>query len=364
VIDGAVVIDGVGHSYDFSPANSRQGWDPVGTPGDGWIARMMSEGAYDGFTVPFSPANQPQWLPPRERFYGPPDPDLLASAMFGESETDILVYHEVPLFGLWKNGLSVLETGLEMRKRYPGRVLIYGAVSPFMDDPLGTIDRLVDEVGIVGLKLYPMDLYQGKMQGYRMDDPEVAYPIFERARDRGITSIAVHKAMPLGPVKSGPFKVTDVEGPAFDFPDLSFEIVHGGFAFLEETISILGRFSNVSLNLECTTAYLANQPRRFAEIIGAALYAGGEDRLIWATGCINVHPKPYLDAFWNFKMPEDLLTDYGFPEVTDEVKRKILGGNLARILGLNLTEMAEQYADDEFSRQTELRSPWSGGMAL
>lgn len=34
-----------------------------------------------------------------------------------------------------------------------------------------------------------------------MDDPEVAFPVFERARQLGIKVIAVHKALPLGPVE-------------------------------------------------------------------------------------------------------------------------------------------------------------------
>jgi uncharacterized protein len=32
-------------------------------------------------------------------------------------------------------------------------------------------------------------------------------------------------------------------------------------------------------------------------------------------------------------MPRDLLEGYGYPEVTDELKAKILGGNIARRMG-------------------------------
>lgn len=35
-------------------------------------------------------------------------------------------------------------------------------------------------------------------------------------------------------------------------------------------------------------------------------------------------------------MPEDLQKKYGYPELTDEIKRKFFGENLARILGIEV----------------------------
>lgn len=351
MIENTVVIDAVAHGFDTTQPN----WN-----GDGRMAQAIADGLYYGFHQPFAPG--PEWVLDKERFSNAAaNPELLASAMFGESPTDICVYHEVPLFGTYKNGMSPISTGLEMRRRYPGRVLLYGAVSPWMDDPVATVDRLVDEHGVVGLKLYPMDLYEGKMKPYRYDDPEVAYPIYQRAVERGLKVVAVHKALPLGPSSQEPFRPSDMEGAAFDFPELNFEIVHGGFAFLEETASMIARFPNVLVNLEATAAFVTARPRQFAEIIGTLLQMGGEDRLIWATGCVAAHPKPGLEAFWDFEMPEDLVSDYGMPPLTREGKQKTLSGNLARVLGLDLESMAAQYAGDRFSQQTELAKPWSGG---
>lgn len=60
-------------------------------------------------------------------------------------------------------------------------------------------------------------------------------------------------------------------------------------------------------------------------------------------------------------MPTDLMQDYGFPPLTDEVKRGILGGNIARILGLDVEAMKREAANDEFADRGELAEPWSGG---
>src|SRR3546814_16175659 len=83
-----------------------------------------------------------------------------------------------------------------------------------------------------------------------MDDPEVAFPLFERAQALGIKVIAIHKAVPLGPVPMEHYRVDDIDRALTAFPDLQFEIVHGGMAFLEETAWQPGRFPNLSFNPE------------------------------------------------------------------------------------------------------------------
>jgi predicted TIM-barrel fold metal-dependent hydrolase len=266
----------------------------------------------------------------------------------------------VPLFGALKDGGSPLWVGERMRELWPGRVVLYGGVSPWQDGAVERVDELVQEHGVRGLKLYPMDFVSGEIEKLDMGDPEVAFPIFERAEQRGLKTVAVHKALPLGPVPIAPFEVTDVEEAAAAFPNLHFEIVHGGFAFLEETALQVARFPNVVINLEGTSLLVVRAPRRFAEILGTFLAYGAFDRVIWATGAMAVHPRPFLEAFWELEMPRDLVEDYGFPELTPEIKRGILGENAARIVGLDVEHMQREVAGDEFSAREELAPPWSG----
>jgi hypothetical protein len=35
-------------------------------------------------------------------------------------------------------------------------------------------------------------------------------------------------------------------------------------------------------------------------------------------------------------MPEELQEDYGYPPITEETKRKLLGENFARVFGIDL----------------------------
>jgi predicted TIM-barrel fold metal-dependent hydrolase len=349
MIDDAFVIDAVVHGYNLSKENEGRGAIP------GITAAMVY-----GFHRSMSPRSQPQYILDQHRFMHGCDPDLLAHALFAESRTDAAFYHETPVFGFFKDGGSPMWVGKEIQKRHPGRIHLYGAISPWMPNPVEQVDRLVDEDKVVGIKLYPQDLVDGELKDYRMDDPEAAFPIYERAVKRGIRTIAIHKAIPLGPVPTEPYRVNDIEGAAAAFPTLNFEIVQGGFAFLEETALQVARFPNVCINLEGTSAFLINMPRKFAEILGTFMAWGAADRIIWATGCIFLHPQPFLEAFWNLEMPAELVEGYGFPPLTPDVKRGMLGGNIARILGLDLDAMRRQFSTDEFARRQELAAPWSG----
>jgi hypothetical protein len=44
--------------------------------------------------------------------------------------------------------------------------------------------------------------------GWHMDDLELAFPIFQRALDLGLKAIAIHKAIPLGPVPMDHYRRT------------------------------------------------------------------------------------------------------------------------------------------------------------
>ena len=50
------------------------------------------------------------------------------------------------------------------------------------------------------------------------------------------------------------------------------------------------------------------------------------------------HPQWALRAFMDFQIPQDLCDGYGYPQLTDQAKRKILGGNLLRLHGMDVAQ--------------------------
>jgi hypothetical protein len=102
-----------------------------------------------------------------------------------------------------------------------------------------------------------------------------------------------------------------------------------------------------------TFSLIVNQPRMFAQILGRMLFLDLEDQIVFSDGCNIVHPRPGLEAFRTFEMPQDLVEGMGFPALTDEIKAKILGGNAARLHGLDIEQLNVAVKDDAFARRRQ-----------
>jgi uncharacterized protein len=191
-----------------------------------------------------------------------------------------------------------------------------------------------------------------------MDDPTLIYPLYEKAQELGLDTVAVHKAVPIGPIPVGKaYDPSNLENAATDFPDLKFEIVHGGLAFIEETAWLLARFGNISVNMEIHNIIVERRPRTFADILIGMCHIGGNailDRLFWGSGGTLCHPQPGLEAFMAFEFPEDKLENSGLfaavTQITMENKRNMLSGTYARLHGIDLEACAKAIEGDEFSR--------------
>jgi hypothetical protein len=85
--------------------------------------------------------------------------------------------------------------------------------------------------------------------------------------------------------------------------------------------------------------------------MGRFLLHGAEDRIVFSTGCPLVHPAPMIQQFLDFEMPKDLVEGQGYPEFSDEIKRKVLGQNFLNLHGIDADELREKTKDDEWSRR-------------
>ena len=353
MIDDVLVIDGVLHGYHFDPVNR--------IPAGERYAAAVSDSVY-GFHMGYTPTDErliTQWQMDNAH-----DADFCADMMFRQSHTDVAVFHGLPMFGWFKDGGAPLSVAKQMQERWPGRVMTYGPISAFQPGALESIDMMVEEYGIVGLKFYPVDLIDGKLRPVQMNDPEVAYPFFERAQKLGIKVIGMHKAVPMGPVPLAPYRPDDVDEACEAFPDLQFEVVHGGFAFLDETALQLARFPNVWVNLEGTSALLQRAPRKFMRVIGEIASYGRTDRIIWGTGAPVIHPRSFEEAMWALEFPQDMVEGENVPQLTDADKRGILAGNFLRMHGMDEQTVREAFAGDEFDGPRDLDREWEGAQLL
>jgi predicted TIM-barrel fold metal-dependent hydrolase len=336
---GSTVVDAVVHTYNWLPENYRIPQSADFAKASYRLHCRMSKPAY---TLS------------EEEYLSNWQPEELSGLVFGESDTDFAIFHAVPLDDYFYDGLISLEKGIEFRRLNPGRSALYGSLNPL--DPIQALehlDYLANEVKVDGIKIYPVRYVQGRSLLIALDDVKMFYPILERCLELGIRTVAVHKAIPFGRTAQRCYRVDDIDEAAACFPDLNFEIVHAGMAFLEETAYLLARHPNVWANLEVTSTLISNQPRRFAEVLGQLLYWGGPDRILFATGAHFVHPQPVIEAFGSFEFDEDLISGYGYPQLTKDIKDKILGLNALRLLGIDPASLQPN------THSNDLDAPWS-----
>ncbi|MGW0632108.1 amidohydrolase family protein [Streptomyces sp. NPDC002758] len=352
MINGQIVVDHVVHPFDYGEENLGNG-------------RKQVLGGYKHhrlYNRRVAMANE-DYLLRQEEWISDFPPDAMTHALFAESLTDFAIVHSLPNLGFTKGVVSELHRMAKLRETYSNRYLLYGWVNTLdLDQAIKDLEMQVNEIGIDGLKCFPSLVYDGKHTGWRMDDPKFAIPLFEAAHDLGIRNIAVHKALPMfGPTPLSFFKVDDLDVIMPRFPDINFYMIHAGMGFLEETTTLMHRFPNFHANLESTIGNVVERPRVFAEVIGEMIYHGSADQIVYGSGCNLVHPQPLLEAFAKFQMPEDLMEQRGYLQITDEMKAKILGLNVVRTHNLDASKILEGTKGDQFDqvRSNGIDRPWT-----
>jgi hypothetical protein len=77
-------------------------------------------------------------------------------------------------------------------------------------------------------------------------------------------------------------------------------------------------------------------PTVAAHMLGQLVKYLGPNRLNFGTDAIwHGAPQWQIEALWRFQIPAEMRARYGYPELTEQVKRQILGLNSARIYGLD-----------------------------
>ena len=82
----------------------------------------------------------------------------------------------------------------------------------------------------------------------------------------------------------------------------------------------------------------------------------GEDRIVFGSDSVWYgSPQWQIEALWRFQIPEELREKYGYPELTERAKRKILGLTSAKLYGIKAVDPGGYGAvpKDYESRMTE-----------
>jgi predicted TIM-barrel fold metal-dependent hydrolase len=319
------VFDSVIHVYDLSNANLHAGERKAEAFRDhllrvGGQTRQGSHADYD--------------------FGGRWTVESVYKLVFEDSPTDMAMAQTVPIFDWFEDFFAPVAAQYELARLYPEQVLFCGGVDPLhrgLDAALEELDRQIRDLGAVSMKFY-----NGHVpKSWRCDDERVAYPLYERCRELGVRVVQFHKGLPLGLQNVEDLSPVDLQAAARDFPDMTFVIHHLGLPYFDETVSIAARFENVYLALSGNINYALIAPRLVQERLGRLLHEVGSDKLLWGSeAALAGSPAPYLRAFVELEIPDDLRSGYGYPQITRFDKELILGRNFARLMGVELPEPA------------------------
>jgi predicted TIM-barrel fold metal-dependent hydrolase len=323
MLNDMIVFDGVAHPFNFDPKNA------FGRPGQMFIQHLYA------FHATLTPPQRT--VLPEQEFLRQWDIGEIREMVYGQSDTDLLVAMPLPLTDLFKDGLAPWTECAELAARDPDRTVFWGTCNPLEGRrALDEMERQVGEFNAKAFKFYNVRYDYGTPFPWRMDDPQVAFPVFEKAQSLGVNLIGVHKGVPLGPQPIESTQTWDMDGAAAAFPDLNFIIFHVGLPFLDEVCWQLIRHPNLYASLAATINFIVRAPRMFAEILGKLLFWCGEDKIVYGSEAPIFHPQWALEAFRDFQLPQDLCDGYGYPQLTEQAKRKILGENLLRLHGMDV----------------------------
>jgi hypothetical protein len=286
--------------------------------------------------------------------------DHWTDEVFGSSDTAMAVISAVPILAEpTPLSIQVMEDAKRVAERVygDGRVFMHGQVNPNVGDLAVSLDgmrQLRDEHPIAAWKVYTH--IPGNL-GWWLDDHDAAAvrcgtAFLDTVREIGPPRVCVHKGFGSGSEYASPLDIGPV---AKANPDISFVVYHSGYEAgqaegpysPEGSVQGVNRLvksledagvgpgENVYAELGSTWFMVMRSPDSAAHVLGKLLRAVGEDNVVWGTDSIWYgSPQDQIQAMRTFVITPEFQDRYGYPELTDVVKRKIFGVNSARLYGV------------------------------
>ncbi|MBI2114568.1 MAG: amidohydrolase [candidate division NC10 bacterium] len=205
--------------------------------------------------------------------------------------------------------------------QHPDRFFAFTFVNPWEAGAENVLDEDIRYRGFRGLKLYP------SIQGFHAHD-ERAYPVYDRAETLGIP-VLFHFGVTLDYRSdlrySNPL---DLHPVARDFPGLPLIVAHAGAGFFREALFLAYHAANVFVDTSGSGTWMRYLPRPLSrrEVLERLLDVFGPDRIVY--GSDSRHASEGY-RHWLLREHREILETLRVPE---EDQRKILGGNMARLL--------------------------------
>jgi uncharacterized protein len=182
---------------------------------------------------------------------------------------------------------------------------------------MGAVRELEDAVRVFGFKAVNLNPFELRLHA----NHKKLYPIYAKCVELDVpvllhTSFNLTRGIPLD--YGRPLYLDEV---ASDFPELKIVAVHGGWPWVIEMVALGWKYPNVYIEISGTMPKYIGMPGTGWDPL--LVYGNGliQDRILWGSNWPMIEPKESMEWLQHFPLKE-------------EVKRKWLGENAARLLKL------------------------------
>jgi hypothetical protein len=302
--------------------------------------------------------------------------------LFLRSDTSMAVISAVPIPGS-ASPLSIDQ--MERARRtfdavcHHERLLLHGGAFPQLDDVNVTLDgmRALDAAHrIAAWKVYTHIPGRWWLDDHEQGVPEVGNAFLDQVAKSHSKICCVHKGFGnlfgAGAVEYA--SPVDVGPAAKAHPRVTFVVYHSGYEpgtpegpYTDATTHLgvnrlittlrdadVGPGGNVYAELGSTWWALMRDPTQAAHVLGKLLKQLGPDRVVWGTDSIWYGtPQDQIQAFRAFDISAQLQEQFGYPALTPDVKRKILGLNSARVYRVKPVQPKCTFSRSDLQRARE-----------
>ena len=258
------------------------------------------------------------------------DADLMIKCM-DEAGVDMccVVPHAMPELSY---GARVRTTNgwlVKQVSKYPERLVAVATFDPILQrgvkNAIWELEYLVKEANVRAVKFYPPDTNP-------VDSPEM-WPFYEKLQDLGVP-IFIHMGANYLLGRTANCLPWLLEPVCEDFPELTILAYHMGYPFTDIMNVLAAKYPNLYIGTSMLPIWGGGISKRSQILVAEALMWAGPDKVIWGTDRFSSPGffEREVAVLEKLQISEDLQRDYGYPPITDEVRAKWAGLNLARIL--------------------------------
>jgi hypothetical protein len=293
--------------------------------------------------------------------------------VFLASDTTVALLSDVPNSGPadapipFPDAIDTQNLVAELTTGGAARLLLHNIIAPNFGDLTSRLDGMTMTAQtrrVAGFKVYTA--WGANGQGYSLEDPAIGLPVIQHAHDLGVRVFTAHKGLPLVRFDAAHNGPDDIVAVSRQFPDMDFVVFHGAWdpnhvegpydpqatlgidTFLRALdVHQVPPNDNVWVDLGTVWRQLLQDPNQAAHAVGKLLRRVGAQRVLWGTDAIWYGgPQPQLEAFRAFEISAEYQERFGYPPLSDDVKRDVLGNNAATLFHVDPTATRCALAQD------------------